>query len=119
PILCQGDLEALRSVANVLVQRGPRDLRDLPDFFSTSPAPRTNYGAHDIAILAEINHAPRLPLAELLAQARALQRDGADLIDVGCDPGSTWAGVGEAVRALREEGVRVSIDRCDEREVAL
>ncbi len=61
-------------------------------------------------ILAEINHAPRLPLAEILAQAEALRRDGADLIDVGCNPGETWAGVADCVRALRDAGHRVSID---------
>jgi dihydropteroate synthase len=115
PGLCQGDLAAV--AAPVPVERGPEDLRDLPDFFRLSAAPRTNYGAHDIAILAEINHAPRLALADLVAEARALAADGADLIDVGCDPGSTWAGVGEAVRALRQEGLRVSIDSFDPHEV--
>src|SRR5205807_1255450 len=33
-----------------------------------------------------------------------------DVIDLGCGPGVTWAGVGDAVRALRQEGLRVSID---------
>src|SRR5262249_17802225 len=49
-------------------------------------------------------------------QARAAVREGADVIDLGCDPGATWAGVGEAVRALRAEGVHVSIDSFDRRE---
>jgi dihydropteroate synthase len=117
PGLCQGDLAPVRALAPLPVERGPKDLRDLPDFFHLAAAPRTNYGAHNIAILAEINHAPRLALADLLAEARLLRRDGADLIDVGCDPGGAWAGVGEAVRALREEGLRVSIDSFDPREV--
>jgi dihydropteroate synthase-like protein len=39
------------------------------------------------------------------------------VIDVGCDPSSTWAGVGDAVRALRDEGLRVSIDSFDPAEV--
>jgi dihydropteroate synthase-like protein len=117
PGLCQGDLAALAVPAGATVERGPRDLRDLPDFFKAAAAPRTGYGAHDISILAEINHAPRLSRDELLAQARAFRVDGADLIDVGCDPGSTWAGVGEAVRALRDEGLRVSIDSFDPVEV--
>jgi dihydropteroate synthase-like protein len=40
------------------------------------------------------------------------------LIDLGCDPGETWAGVGDAVRALRDEGIRVSIDSFNPEEVA-
>ncbi|HEY7159304.1 MAG TPA: DUF6513 domain-containing protein [Gemmataceae bacterium] len=116
PGLCQGDLASLRTLA-AAIERGPADLRDLPDFFCTSSAPRDDYGKYDIAILAEINHAPRLTREEILKQARALHADGADIIDVGCDPGSTWAEVGDTVRALRDAGLRVSIDSFDPREV--
>jgi dihydropteroate synthase-like protein len=118
PGLCAGDLEPVRAAAGVEVQRGPDDLRELPDFFRTAASPAGDYGAHDIAILAEVNHAGRLSLAELLAQARAYRQSGADLIDVGCDPGGPWAGVGDAVRALRDDGLRVSIDSFDPAEVA-
>jgi dihydropteroate synthase-like protein len=117
PGLCPGDLGAIAAPAGVPVERGPRDLRDLPEFFGRRAGPPAGYGAHDIAILAEINHAPRLPLTDLLAQARSLRADGADIIDVGCDPGGTWSGAGEAVRALRGEGLRVSIDSFNAEEV--
>jgi dihydropteroate synthase-like protein len=117
PGLCQGDLAAVTEAGGAAAERGPGDLRDLPDFFGAAGAPRAGYGAHDIAILAEINHAPRLTREQLLAQARAFAAAGADVIDVGCDPGSTWADVGDAVRALRDEGLRVSIDSFHPREV--
>jgi dihydropteroate synthase-like protein len=117
PGWCAGDLAAVEAVAGVPVERGPKDLRDLPAFFGQRPGPPPGYGAHDIAILAEINHAPRLPPGELLAQARALRDEGADVIDVGCDPGSTWASAGDAVKALRDAGLRVSIDSFDPAEV--
>jgi dihydropteroate synthase-like protein len=116
PGLCPGDLEAVRSLA-AEVERGPADLRDLPDYFRTSADPRRDYGAYDITILAEINHAPRLGREEILRQARALRAEGADIIDIGCDPGSTWAGVGDTVRALRDAGLCVSIDSFDPHEV--
>ena len=109
PGLCAGDLAPVQALTPAPVERGPKDLRDLADFFQASPS-AADYGAYDIAILAEINHAPRLPREELLAQARALHADGADLIDVGCDPGDPWPDVGDAVKALRDEGMRVSID---------
>jgi dihydropteroate synthase-like protein len=119
PGLCAGDLAIVAEKAGVPVERGPRDLRDLPDFFGSRSGPPAGYGAHDIVILAEINHAPRLPLPELLAQARGLRAEGADLIDIGCDPGATWSGVGDAVHALRAEGLRVSIDSFNPAEVEL
>ena len=41
------------------------------------------------------------------------------MIDLGCDPGTTWTQVGDAVAALRDRGMRVSIDSFDPAEVAL
>jgi dihydropteroate synthase-like protein len=117
PGLCSGDLAPLAEKTGLPVERGPKDLHDLPEYFGGARTAPEGYGQFDIAILAEINHAPRLSLDDLLAQARAAVRDGADVIDLGCDPGTTWAGVGDAVRALRGEGMRVSIDSFDRREV--
>jgi dihydropteroate synthase-like protein len=111
PGLCQGELAVLHDAwGDVAVERGPDDLRDLSEFFGGEAATRAGYGGHDIAILAEINHAPRLPLSDLLTRSRQAHRDGADLIDLGCDPDSTWTGVADAVRALRDDGLRVSLD---------
>ncbi len=110
PGLCAGDLSAVAEAAGVPAERGPKDLRDLPEFFGAAGGPPPDYGAHDIHILAEINNAPRLCLDELLARARAARAEGADVIDLGCDPGATWAGAANAVRALRAEGMRVSLD---------
>src|SRR5438046_1354694 len=102
PGLCAGDLEPVQARAGVATERGPSDLRDLPEYFRAAGTARPGYGAHDITILAEINHAPRLAREEVLARARAFRAAGADVIDVGCDPGSTWAGAGDTVRALRD-----------------
>jgi dihydropteroate synthase len=118
PGYCQGELDVVGKAAGVPVQRGPRDLRRLGEFFGSQPlAP--DYGQYDIEILAEINHAPRLALADLIAQAAQLRAQGADVIDVGCDPGHTWSGVGEAVAALVAQGHRVAIDSMNPREAEL
>jgi dihydropteroate synthase len=111
-----GDLAAVEAAAALPVERGPRDLRQLPEFFGRDPVP-FDFGAYDIEIIAEINHCPRLPLAEIRAQARQLAADGADMIDVGCEPDGPWAHVAEAVQALRDDGHRVSIDSLDWREI--
>lgn len=117
PGYCLGDLAVLEQQCGRSVQRGPTDLRDLPAYFGQRPA-TGDYGAYRIEILAEINHAPRLTLAQILAQAKVLQASGADLIDIGCDPGEAWSGVGECVRMLRGEGFRISIDSFNPAEIA-
>ena len=116
PGYCSGDLAPMQKSLHVPVERGPRDLRELPRFFGRATTP-TDYGSYDIEIIAEINHCPQLPLGEILAQAKQLADDGADLIDVGCEPEGPWAGVADVVRALRDAGHRVSIDSLDPREI--
>src|SRR5262249_3250962 len=63
------------------------------------------------------NHAPKKDHAAILAEARRYHDGGADVIDLGCDPGTTWAGIGDAVRLLRDNGFRVSVDSFDPAEV--
>jgi len=116
PGWCQGDLEPLRERFGIAVERGPKDLHDLPEHFGKSRRP-ADYGAWDIEILAEINHAPRLREDELLAQAEAFRSKGADVIDLGCIPGETWKRAGPVTRLLRDAGFRVSIDSFDRDEV--
>ena len=117
PGYCEGNLDALTKATGCLVRHGPRDLRELPAFFGEHPQPDPDYGKYDIQILAEINHAPRLALTDIISQADQLRAAGADLIDVGCDPGNPWQGVGECVKVLRDQGHRVSIDSLQPREI--
>lgn len=119
PGYCQGDTQpvAERLRRPLPIEFGPRDLRQLPEFFGRSGGPQHPYGDCDIQILAEINHAPRLSLEQIRSQARQLARDGADLIDVGCEPGEPWSGVADCVRALRDDGHRVSIDSWNPAEI--
>jgi dihydropteroate synthase len=115
---CRGDLTAVTEKAGTEVVLGPEDLRDLPRYVGVDDVCRDGYGAFDIEIIAEINHAPRLELADILSQADRFIAEGADRIDIGCDPGETWAGVGTVAKALRDRGHRVSIDSFNPAEVA-
>lgn len=118
PGYCQGDTTPLAAaVGERTLEFGPRDLRRLPDFFGQH-GPPADYGQYDIEILAEINNCPRLKLDEILTIAKRYAADGANLIDIGCDPGGPWSGVGEAVAAVIDLGLRVSIDSLDPREIA-
>ena len=116
PGYCDGDLGPLAKSVDAPLEVGPRDLRQLPLFFSRQPVP-ADYGQYDIEILAEINHCPRLTREEILKQAARLAQAGADWIDVGCEPGDPWPEVGDVVRALREAGHRVSIDSLNPLEI--
>src|ERR1700732_2469486 len=50
PGYCQGELKVVERSAGVPVERGPRDLRRLPDFFG-QPASTRDYGAYTIEII--------------------------------------------------------------------
>jgi dihydropteroate synthase-like protein len=119
----RGDVEALRERLGVAVEQGPRDVQDLPAMFG-GEAMRPDYGAFDIEIIAEINHAASLSIKTIVKMAKRLVSDGADVIDIGCDPSpgmmdrEPWADLGDVVRALRDEGLCVSIDTMHPAEIA-
>lgn len=115
---CRGDLAAVEDAVGAPVELGPEDLRDLPRHFGRGRTNREDYGRFDIEILAEINHAPTLARDELLALAEHFRSEGADVIDVGCDPGQRWTALRPAIEALVERGFRVSIDTFDPAEVS-
>jgi dihydropteroate synthase len=116
PGLCEGDVEVLQERFGVRVEKGPKDLREIPRYFGQAVA-AADYGAYRIEILAEINNAPKLSRDTILATADYFRSSGADLIDVGCTPGLAFPGLGDTVRALRSAGMRVSIDSFDPSEV--
>jgi len=117
PGYCSGDLNLVSEALNVPAERGPKDLRDLPEYFGERSGPPPGYGAYSIDILAEINHAPLKSSDEILRIARHYRDSGADVIDVGCNPDAHWSGVGDCVAMLKAEGFRVSIDSFNAAEV--
>jgi dihydropteroate synthase-like protein len=109
PGYCRGELSDIPA-GGIPVERGPKDLRDLPDYFGARNGRPESYSKYDIEIIAEINHAPSLNRAEIIAQARRYAASGGDVVDLGCDPAGNWPGIADAVRALRDEEMRVSVD---------
>ena len=68
------------------VQRGPEELKDLPQLLQPRGAAGRPERSYEVAIFAEIVDAPRLTVDAIVERARALRRDGADVIDLGCLP---------------------------------
>ncbi len=116
PGLCDGDLDPVAHATGVRVERGPKDLRDIPRYFGRSEVTR-RYGEWDIEIIAEINHAPRLTLDQVLNAAENFRDSGADIIDIGCLPGVPFPGLADTVRQVIGRGMRVSIDTFDRDEI--
>ena len=116
PGRCRGDLEQLSADLNIPIERGPDELRDLPEFFgkkSKKPA----LDRYDLRIFAEITDAPRLEVDGILRLAHDYRRDGADVIDLGCLPETPFEHLELAIVALKAEGFLVSVDSLDNQDL--
>ena len=109
PGLCSGDLDTLGAELGVPVQKGPKDLKDLPEFFGGRATP-PDLGRYRVRIFAEIVEAPQLTVEAILDRAETYRADGADVIDLGCLPETPFPHLEEAVQALRAQGHAVSVD---------
>ena len=116
PGLCEGDPREIQDKVGVPVEKGPKDLREIPRHFGRA-AIAHEYGGWDIEIVAEINNAPKLTREAIRAEAEYFRTSGADIIDIGCTPGLAFPELGAVVRELVEGGMRVSIDTFDAGEI--
>ena len=116
PGLCGGDVEALSRVYGIPVERGPKDLKDLPEFFGTAGR-ESDLSGHGVTIIAEIVDAPNMDVGQILERAAAYRADGADVIDLGCLPGVAFPHMEESIAALKHEGHAVSVDSLERPEL--
>jgi dihydropteroate synthase-like protein len=116
PGLCEGDPAVIAERTGVPVEKGPKDLRQIPEYFGRAAAQR-DYGAYDIEIVAEVNNAPRLARTAIRREADYYRASGADVIDVGCTPGRAFPDLAAVVRDLVAAGMRVSVDSFDPAEI--
>jgi dihydropteroate synthase len=116
PGLVEGDTAELSRRYGARVEKGPKDLREIPRYFGQAAA-AADYGAYDIEILAEINNAPKLTSEAVRAAADYFRASGADIIDLGCTPGVPFPALGSLVRELRSAGLRISVDSFDPAEI--
>ncbi|GAB2898152.1 DUF6513 domain-containing protein [Paraburkholderia jirisanensis] len=109
PGRCRGDLDALSAHFGVPVERGPEEVKDLPQFFGRA-ARHMDLSRYATQIFAEIVDAPRLDLNGIAERAKQYADQGADVIDVGCLPDTPFPHLEDAVRMLKQAGYRVSVD---------
>lgn len=109
PGLCQGDLSMLEAQYGVPVERGPEDLKDLPQYFGhQGVAP--DLSRHQVSIFAEIVDAPYLSVEGILHKAQQYKAQGANVIDLGCLPAVPFPHLAEAIQALKQQNFQVSVD---------
>lgn len=109
PGLCQGDISQLEAQYGVPVERGPNDLKDLPQYFGHAGV-TPDLSQYSVQLFAEIVDAPFLNVQGIINKAQQYQAQGANVIDLGCLPAVPFPHLAEAVIALKELNFKVSVD---------
>ena len=109
PGRCRGDLAKLSEKLSISIERGPEELKDLPTFFGKK-ARKPDLSHYDLKIFAEIVDAPNMSVEAVVERAYTYQKNGADVIDIGCLPNTPFPHLEEVIHHLKSEGFSVSID---------
>jgi dihydropteroate synthase-like protein len=116
PGRCRANLDRLNEHFGVPFLRGPDELKDIPGFFGRARK-ASEMTKYDIQIFAEIVDASALTVEAILARAETYARAGANVIDLGCLPDTSFPHLEEAVRALQAKGYKTSVDSADTEEL--
>ncbi len=109
PGLCQGDLTKLEAQYGIPVERGPEDLKDLPQYFGHAGV-EPDLSRYSVQIFAEIVDAPYLSVEGVIKKAEQFRQQGANVIDLGCLPGVPFPHLADTVKALKQLDFKVSVD---------
>jgi dihydropteroate synthase-like protein len=109
PGRCRGDLDTLSEKLGIPIVRGTEEVKDLPLFFGKK-IQNVDLSRYSVKIFAEITDAPNLTVPEILNRALYYQKNGADVIDLGCLPSTAFPHMEEAIAALKQAGFLVSLD---------
>ncbi|MEI6707849.1 MAG: DUF6513 domain-containing protein [Methylococcales bacterium] len=109
PGRCRGDLVALSEILGVPVERGPEEVKDLPQYFGKK-AQQADLNQYKVKIFAEITDAATISIEEVLNRAEYYRHNGADVIDIGCLPSTDFPNLELIIQTLKQRGFMVSID---------
>lgn len=113
PGRCRGDLAVLSRHFGVPVERGPEEIKDLPQHFGMA-AHHYDLSNYRTKIFAEIVDAPNIGIEAILQRAAYYVANGADVIDIGCLPGTPFPHLRETIQTLKQAGYTVSIDSLED-----
>ena len=116
PGRCRGDMPALTQHYGIPFERGPEEVKDLPEFFGKKKK-RRDLSKYAVKIFAEIVDATQLDIPAILKRAERYKSDGADVIDLGCLPDTPFPHLEDAIGALKAAGFKVSVDSIDSEEL--
>lgn len=109
PGRCRGNLDVLSKTLGLPIDRGPEELKDLPQYFGKA-AQKPDLSRYSLKIFAEIVDAPNVSVEEVVKRAHYYKKNGADVIDIGCLPSTDFPQMEAIIQALKREGFMVSID---------
>lgn len=109
PGRCRGDLEALGKELGIKITRGPDEIKDLPTHFGRAKK-RPDLSRYSVDIFAEIVDAPERTIDSIIDRANYYRDNGADVIDIGCLPQESFPHLEEGIKALHDNGFKVSVD---------
>jgi dihydropteroate synthase-like protein len=116
PGLCSGRVTELTEHFGVPVEKGPIDLKDLPEYFGVQG--RTiDLTRYHVRIFAEIVDATQLSIDAIIERAQRYRHDGANVIDLGCLPETPFPHMEESIQALQDSGFEVSVDSLETAEL--
>ena len=112
----RGDLDVLSKYFKIPVERGPEDLKALPDYFGLSGG-EEKLEDYSCLIFAEIVDATNLNINQIIERANAYKNNGANVIDIGCMPDTKFNHLEETIFKLKEQGFAVSVDSANSEEL--
>ncbi len=113
PGRCRGDIKSLSTELGLPIERGPEEVKDLPLYFGKK-AHQYDLSKYSVKIFAEIVDAPNISVDAVINRAQYYKKNGADVIDIGCLPGTKFPHLEEIIRTLKQEGFTVSIDSLED-----
>jgi len=116
PGRCRADLERLSSRFGVPFLRGPDELKDIPTYFGRARK-ASDMTKYDIQIFAEIVDASALSVDSILKRASDYIQKGANVIDLGGLPDTPFPHLEEAIRTLKQQGYKTSVDSANPEEL--
>jgi dihydropteroate synthase-like protein len=116
PGRCRADLERLSSRFGVPFLRGPDELKDIPTYFGRARK-ASDMTKYDIQIFAEIVDASALSVDSILKRASDYIQKGANVIDLGGLPDTPFPYLEEAIRTLKQQGYKTSVDSANPEEL--